>query len=50
MTDLKIDDKTKNVIRIGKLQEKNRPIKITNYASNIDIKATLCIFTVNSLA
>ena len=30
MTDLKIDDKTKNVIRIGKLQEeKNRPIKIT---------------------
>ena len=29
-TDLKSNDKTKNVIRIGKLQEeKNRPIKIT---------------------
>ena len=44
MTDLKIDDKTKNVIRIGKLQEeKNRPIKITltNLADKENVMANL---------
>lgn len=44
MTDLKIDDKTKNAIRIGKPQEeKNRPIKIflTNLADKENVMANL---------
>ena len=43
MADLKIDDKDKNVIRIGKLQEKNRPIKITltNLADKENVMANL---------